>query len=240
MKKTLFLFAMVLFVGDVAAQMYSYSFVGIRIGQTRAQGDYAETVFDEDTKNAGFAEDGFAFNIEGGRFINQNFGVGGSLSFSFNGLDDGALVEEALRARPELTSLAIDAGTYTNISFLVGPYGRIPITSSISLLGMAKIGVMTSTRPSSDISWQEEGETSRRAEFDEIWGTAFAFSIGAAIKTRIKGGPIEIGPQVEYVSAKPTYGFYSYDPFFGWVYVEGESQQVDLLNFGFGITYSMR
>ena len=64
MKTILFLLAVLLLVGDVAAQNYVYNFVGIRIGQTRAQGDYAETVFDEDTKNAGFAEDGFAFNIE--------------------------------------------------------------------------------------------------------------------------------------------------------------------------------
>ncbi len=105
---------------------------------------------------------------------------------------------------------------------------------------MAKIGVMTSTRPDSDITWQREGELPRSVDFDGSWGTAFAFSISAAIKTRIKGGPIEIGPQVEYVSAKPTYGFYSYDPFLGWTYFEGESQQVDLLNFGFGLTYSIR
>ncbi|MCK5361880.1 MAG: hypothetical protein KAR22_02870 [Gammaproteobacteria bacterium] len=240
MKNTLFLLAVLLLVGDVAAQDHIYNFVGIRIGQTIAQGDYAETVFDQNTENAGFAENGFAFNIEGGRFFNENFGVGASLSASFNGLDDGALVEEALRALPALTSLEVDGGSYKNISFLVGPYARLPITKSISLLGMAKIGVMTSTRPDSDISWQRQGELPRSVDIDGSWGTAFAFSISAAIKTRIKGGPIEIGPQVEYVSAKPEYGFYSYDPFFGWSYIEGKSQQVDLLNFGFGLTYSIR
>ena len=238
MKNTLALLAMLLLVGEVAAQTESFSFVGIRIGQTRAQGDYAETVFDQDTRNAGFAEGGIGLNIEGGRFFNKSFGLGASLSLSFNGLDDGALVEEALAALPELSSLAIDASTYTNITFLVGPYARLPITSRISLLANAKIGVMTSTRPSSDITWQEGDGPSRTVGFDGAWGSAFAFSVTAALKNRIKG-PIEIGPQVEFVSSKPTYGYYGYDPFLGWVYVEGEDQQVNLLNFGFGITYNI-
>ena len=240
MKSTLTLLAMLLLVGDVAAQTETerFNFISIRIGQTRALGDYAETVFNQDTRNAGFAEGGFHFNVEGGRFFNKTFGVGAGLSLSFNGLDDGALVEEALVAVPELSSLTVDASSYTNITFLVGPYARLPITSRLSLVANAKVGVMGSTRPSSDIMWQEADGPSRTVGFDGASGGAFAFSIGAALKARIKG-PIEIGSQVEFVSSKPTYGFFGYDPRLGWVYFEGEDQQVDLLNFGFGITYNL-
>lgn len=238
MKSTLALLAMLLLVGEVAAQTEPFNFVGIRIGQTRALGDYAETVFNQDTRDAGFAEGGFHFNVEGGRFFNKKFGVGASLSLSFNGLDDGAIVEEALVAVPELSSLTVDASSYTNITFLVGPYARLPITSRLWLVANAKIGVMTSTRPSTDITWQQADGSSRTVGFDGVSGSGVAFSVGAALKARIKG-PVEIGSQVEFVSSKPTYGFFGYDPRLGWVYFEGEDQQVDLLNFGFGITYNL-
>ena len=239
MKRAIILVLALFVISDVAAQTEGFTFGSVRIGQTKAQGEYAENVFDQTTENAGFAESGFHLNIEGGRFFNNNMGLVASLSLSFNGLDDGALVAEALEALPALTSLAVDASNYTNVAVLIGPIARLPISSRISLLGFAKIGVMTSTRPSSEISWQRNDGIPLSAEFEGTWGTAFAFSVGAALKTRIFGS-IEIGPQVEYVSGKPTYGFYDYDPFFGWTYTEGKAQVVDLLNFGFGITYNMR
>ena len=171
MKSTLALLAMLLLVGEVAAQTEPFNFVGIRIGQTRALGDYAETVFNQDARDAGFAEGGFHFNVEGGRFFNKKFGVGASLSLSFNGLDDGALVEEALVAVPELSSLTVDASSYTNITFLVGPYARLlPITSRLSIVAIAKVGVMASTRPSTDITWQEANGPSRTVAFDSVVG----------------------------------------------------------------------
>lgn len=98
---------------------------------------------------------------------------------------------------------------------------------------------MTSTRPETEISWQLDGGLPNSVDLKGATGAAFAFSISAAIKTRLSR-TIEIGPQVEYVSSKPTYGYYGYDPFLGWVYVEGEDQQVDVLNFGFGFTYNIR
>ena len=239
MKNTLALLAMLLLVGEVAAQTETerFNFISIRIGQTRALGDYAETVFNQDTRNAGFAEGGFHFNVEGGRFFNKTFGVAAGLSLSFNGLDDGALVEEALVAVPELSSLTVDASSYTNITFLVGPYARLlPITSRLSIVAIAKVGAMASTRPSTDITWQEANGPSRTVGFDGASGSGFAFSVGASVHTRIKESFV-IGTQVEFVSSKQTYGFFRYDPRLGWVYIDGGDQQVDLLNFGFGIAY---
>lgn len=226
MKKILIIVVAFFFLNAGLAQEKYLSISG---GYTIPLGDFSSS--DINSKQSGFANNGYNFSFEMTFFFSDFVGLGANLRFnnvSFNSqLFNDLLIE---KFQGQLESISLTSGNYNLHNFLIGPYIKFDAGDYFSLYGKAFLGVMTTFRPNQSLNYKLPLENSQSIETVGKYSGSFAYNLGAGafVKFNRKLG---LRLSADYIAGNPKYEDFDFDN----LEVIEKKQAVAYMNYNAGL-----
>lgn len=199
-------------------------FVRILAGQSVPVGVYGKN----DVQGARFAQDGFAFSIDGAYFFNRYTSLKISGNFANHAYDAESL--EKILIRSGNGDGVIKTSEYKMTSFFLSPYFRLPIRNRFALYGFAGIGVLWAKHP--DIKINSSISTLILNGVNEQTVSTFAYEVGIGGKIKLYKG-LWFDLQLNRIEGHPEFEFI-YDIL---KQIKGSENRISYVNFLFGLSY---
>jgi len=206
MKQILTLFIIFLTLGAFA-QEYN-NFMSISMGGAISRGDFAST--DASNPEAGYAESSFSLSFDGAYFFVPNLGIGGSISFLNNAVNQTSLREDIISDIEEKypdfkipdDSVSFSVGAWNHVNFLVGPHVTAPlgrVSIDLRVLG----GISWVFPPPAELYVATE-ELDYRIYWDQRQSVVLAYDLGGGIRFD-SGNNYIIRLGIDYIYKKATF-----------------------------------
>lgn len=183
-----------LFIIMLSAQMiYAQSdrqYISLAVGPSFPLNEFAKMDLNDST--SGWAKTGVAFEFTYAYRLTHNFGLQGKLNYSSNKFDNFSY-EDALTSAysrnpddPDTTFSSESSKNWSSAGFLVGPYIRFPLSSSLSWDIKALVGMFGVSSPELVLN----GATDDGNNLKEYYrlngrGYAFAYTLGTGVKYKV-------------------------------------------------------
>jgi len=165
-------------------------YIGLAVGPSFPLNDFARMDLNDST--SGWAKTGVAFEFTYAYRLTNNLGLQGKISYSSNRFDNFRY-EDALTSAysrnpvdPDTSFSSESSKNWSSAGFLVGPYLRLPISTSISWDIKALAGMFSVSSPELILN----GSVNDGNKLEEYYrlngrGYAFAYSLGTGLKYKV-------------------------------------------------------
>ncbi|MGI9544157.1 MAG: outer membrane beta-barrel protein [Cyclobacteriaceae bacterium] len=203
--------------------------IKFKLGASEPIGSYGAT-----TNNAqsGYAETGWNAGIEGVYYLNDWFGLGGNVTYSYPNFDN-RIVNNGLLESAHY-SVNSSGNYYDNFTYTVGPYFRYTVTDQVSVHAKTHVGVLTVYRPDVFITYDIiRGDTWGGLYLDNTWDNSPAINLGLGVQYMVSDN-IGINLDWEYTNGSPNFAYWSKtEPSI----ILRDERRVSFANFDFGVSY---
>jgi len=186
-------------------------YMSISMGAAIPQGDFKST--DPSSGDVGYAQTSFSLAFDGAYFFLPNLGLGGTVSFLNNAVNQVALRDNIIAdieeqypdfEIPDETYTSFTVGAWNHVNVMAGPQLTLPF-GSVSVDIRALAGIVWVFPPSADFYLADpEQELDYRIYWDQSQSVQFGYDIGGGFRFD-SGRDYIIKLGVDYSSTKVKY-----------------------------------
>ena len=157
-------------------------YVGLSIGPSFPQGDFAKTDLADST--SGWAKTGVAVNFNYAYRITHNFGITGIINYSSNAFNTSSYKSALEEAHPDTTFSVISQSNWNGGGIFFGPYLTFPIGDAFSWDVRGLFGFYGATSPRLTINPRTDDGNTDLGDYIRQRASAFsyAFMVGTGFK----------------------------------------------------------